>query len=104
MGRVYLVYMLTNARRTVVYTGVTGNPAGRMWQHKHKVFRGSFTARYNADRLVWYEVHEDPEQAILREKRIKDWKRAWKDRLIEEMNPEWKDLGPEVMGWFDGVR
>lgn len=56
----------------------------------------SFTARHKVERLVWYEVHEDPMSAIQREKRIKDWQRAWKVRLIEEKNPTWRDLSHEV--------
>jgi len=62
-----------------------------MWEHKNKVVPG-FTTRYGVDRLVWYEVHEDREAPILREKRIKEWKRDWKIELIERENPHWLDL------------
>lgn len=96
MGKIFLVYIMFNRKNGALYTGVTGNPAARMWQHKNHIFKGSFTDRYNCDKLVWYEVHEDAESAILREKRIKDWKRAWKVRLIREMNPDWRDLSEDV--------
>ena len=92
------VYIMANKRNGTLYTGVTANPAGRIWQHKNHVDPKSFTARYKADRLVWYEVHEDAISAIQCEKRIKDWKRDWKKRLIAEMNPTWRDLASEVMG------
>ncbi len=96
MGKTYLVYIMANRKHGAIYTGVTGSPAGRIWQHKNHVFEGSFTDRYDCDRLVWYEVHETPISAITREKRIKDWQRAWKDRLIEAMNPDWRDLSADV--------
>jgi putative endonuclease len=96
MSRIYIVYILASMKNGTLYTGVTGNPAGRIWQHKNKVFPKSFSAQYNVTRLVWYEVHEDPYQAITREKRIKDWKRAWKVRMIEEMNPTWRELAGEI--------
>jgi putative endonuclease len=96
MSRIYMVYIMASMKNGTLYTGVTGNPAGRVWQHKNKVFEKSFTAQYDVARLVWYEVHEDPEAAIVREKRIKDWKRAWKKRLIEASNPTWRDLSTEI--------
>lgn len=92
MGKIYVVYIMANRKRGAIYTGVTGNPEGRVWQHKNHVFEGSFTDRYGCDKLVWFEVHEDVQAAITREKRIKEWKRPWKERLIEEMNPDWRDL------------
>ena len=92
MGKTCMVYIMANRKRGTIYTGVTGNPEGRVWQHKNHVFEGSFTDRYNCDKLVWFEVHDDIRVAITREKRIKEWKRAWKERLIEEMNPDWQDL------------
>jgi putative endonuclease len=100
MGKVFIVYMMANRRDGPLYTGVTANPAGRMWQHKTKQHGESFTSRYNIHRLVWYEVHDNAEAAILREKRIKDWQRAWKDRLVDEMNPTWRDLAPDIEQWF----
>jgi putative endonuclease len=86
MGKVFIVYIMASMKGGTVYTGVTGNPAGRIWQHKNHVDPRSFTARHKVTRLVWYEVHETAISAIQREKRIKDWLRPWKDRLIEENN------------------
>ena len=96
MGKVFIVYILASMKGGTLYTGVTGNPAGRIWQHKNHWFKGSFTDRHKVERLVWYEVHEDPMSAIQREKCIKDWQRAWKVRLIEENNPTWRDLSHEL--------
>jgi putative endonuclease len=85
------VYIVANRRNGAIYTGVTSDLPGRIWQHREGTFEG-FSKRYGCKRLVWFEVHETMEQAILREKRIKEWKRAWKLRLIEEHNPTWDDL------------
>ncbi len=82
MGKVFIVYIMASMKGGTVYTGVSGNPAGRIWQHKTHADPKSFTARYKVERLVWYEVHETAISAIQREKRIKDWQRAWKDRLM----------------------
>ena len=95
--RAYIVYILASRRNGTLYTGFSGDPVGRIWQHKNEWFEG-FTKTYGVKRLVWYELHEDPEAAILREKRIKEWQRAWKIRLIEERNPHWRDLYPELTG------
>ena len=100
MGKVLIVYIMASMKGGTLYTGVSGNPAGRIWQHKNHVDPKSFTAQYRVERLVWYEVHEDPTAAIQREKRIKQWQRAWKMRLIEEMNPTWRDLWVDVQHWF----
>ncbi len=91
------VYILTNRRRGVLYTGVTSDLPGRIWQHRNKLVKG-FTGRYNTDHLVWYEMHGDIEQAILREKRIKKWNRAWKIELIETFNLDWLDLYDKICG------
>jgi putative endonuclease len=85
------VYILTNARHTVLYVGVTSNLAGRIWQHKAKASEG-FSKRYNVDKLVWYECGDDIESAIAREKQIKGGSRQRKLDLINAMNPEWRDL------------
>lgn len=74
-----------------MYTGVTSDLAKRVYEHKLRLVEG-FTKKYNVHRLVWYEAHDSAESAIIREKQIKKWKRAWKLRLIEEENPEWNDL------------
>ncbi len=71
--------------------GVTSDLVKRIWQHKNKTADG-FTSKYNVNKLVFYEVHDNAESAIKREKNIKNWKRAWKDELIEKENPSWNDL------------
>ncbi len=85
------VYMLANRRNGTIYVGVTSNLAKRVWEHKNSFVTG-FTKRYGIHVLVWYEVHESMESAILHEKRIKKWRREWKIRVIQAMNPEWRDL------------
>lgn len=92
----YYVYMTTNKAYGVLYTGITSQLSGRNYEHKEKVYRG-FTQKYNADKLVWYEEHSDVNNAIYREKTIKRWKREWKIKLIEEMNPTWKDQYTEIL-------
>ena len=85
------VYILARDRIGTLYTGVTSDLAKRIWEHKNGSVEG-FTKKYDIHTLVWYELHETMESAIGREKAIKEWKRAWKIRLIEESNPEWRDL------------
>ncbi len=87
----FYVYIATNKPYGVLYTGMTDDLNRRMWEHREHVRRG-FTDKYNCEMLVWYEVHETRESAFLRERRIKDWKREWKIRLINEMNPDWRDI------------
>jgi putative endonuclease len=87
----YAVYILTNAHHTVFYTGVTNDLTRRVYEHKHKLIDG-FTKQYNVDKLVYFEVTDDINAAIHREKIIKKWKRSFKFDAIERMNPEWKDL------------
>ena len=82
--------------RGTLYTGVTSNLPARTYQHKSHLIPG-FTAKYDVRLLVWYEVHASMEAAILREKKIKEWKRAWKIELVETMNPEWRDLYREII-------
>jgi putative endonuclease len=89
--REYYVYMLASKRLGTFYVGVTNNLDVRVRQHKDDVVEG-FTNRYGVHRLVWFETHGDIREAITREKQIKGWNRAWKIRLIEKGNPEWKDL------------
>ena len=85
------VYIVTNKRYGVLYTGMTAKITRRIFEHREG--DGSqFTGKYNTHKLVWYEWHDDIEDAILREKRIKGWNRMWKIRLIEEVNPSWDDL------------
>ena len=87
----YYVYILANQRRTTLYVGVTGDLIRRVFVHKSKEVRG-FTSRYNVDQLVHFEVYDAPITAIQREKNLKHWSRAWKIALIEDGNPEWRDL------------
>jgi putative endonuclease len=74
---------------------MTSNLIQRAWQHKNNIIEG-FTQKYNVKTLVFYEVHDNAESAITREKQIKKWRRAWKLQLIEKMNPHWKDLYKEI--------
>lgn len=83
--------MLASRPQGTLYIGVTSDLRARVWQHRTHAIAG-FTARYGVTRLVWYEVHEDMRQAIMREKALKEWKRAWKIELIESFNPGWRDL------------
>ena len=85
------VYLLTNKRNGTLYAGVTSDLGRRAWEHRSEAVPG-FTRRYGVHRLVWFERHDDIRDAIAREKAIKKWRRAWKLRLIEERNPEWRDL------------
>ncbi|MCO6442366.1 MAG: GIY-YIG nuclease family protein [Nitrococcus mobilis] len=85
------VYLLASRRNGTLYTGVTADLVQRTWEHRNHMVAG-FTKKYGVDRLVWYEVHETMDSAIRREKAIKEWKRAWKIRLIEQTNSEWADL------------
>ncbi len=89
------VYILTNKRNGTLYVGVTSNLVKRIWEHKNKVVEG-FTQKYDLKKLVWYELHETMESAIQREKAVKYWKRYWKLKAIEEMNPDWRDLYEEL--------
>jgi putative endonuclease len=91
------VYIVANKPNGTLYVGVTGNLVQRGWQHRSHQVEG-FTSRYHIVRLVWYELHGDMEHAITREKRLKKWNRLWKLRLINEFNPEWRDLWPDLLG------
>jgi putative endonuclease len=85
------VYILASKRNGTLYIGVTSDLVKRICEHKNDVVEG-FTQKYQFHRLVWYELHESMESAIVREKSLKEWKRAWKLRLIESRNPDWQDL------------
>lgn len=91
----FYVYILASKRNGTLYIGITSDLIKRVWEHKNKLAIG-FTEEYGVDKLVYYEVHNDVENAITREKRIKKWNRAWKLRLIEEKNPDWNDLFEEI--------
>jgi len=85
------VYILASKRNGTLYIGVTSNLVKRIWEHKNNFVEG-FTKKYGVHQLVWYELHATMESAIVQEKRLKDWKRAWKLKLIEGKNPQWLDL------------
>lgn len=87
----YFVYIVTNKPHGTLYVGITSDLIGRTWQHKEKIITG-FTQKYKCNRLVYYEMHDTPLEAIRREKRLKHWLRDWKIQLIEKDNPEWQDL------------
>ncbi len=91
------VYLLASQRNGTLYIGVTSNLIQRIWQHREGLAEG-FTKKYGIKTLVWYEQHATMESAITREKALKKWNRAWKLRLIEETNPQWRDLWPEING------
>ena len=93
----YFVYILASKKNGTLYMGVTSDLIKRVWQHKHKANNG-FTADYNVDKLVYFEDTIDVLSAIAREKQLKKWNRAWKIRLIEEKNPDWKDLYTDIGG------
>ena len=89
--KTYFVYILTNKYNTVLYTGITNDLERRVNEHKRKTNNG-FTAKYNVDKLVYFEQTSDVLSAIAREKQIKSWSRKKKNELIESKNPEWNDL------------
>jgi len=85
------VYILANKRNGTLYVGVTSDLLKRIWEHKNNIVEG-FAKHYNVHQLVWFELYENMESAINREKRLKNWKRGWKLELIESKNPDWLDL------------
>ncbi len=90
-------YILASKKDGTLYTGVTADLARRVFEHKQRLGR-SFTSRYGVIRLLWHRGYQDIGEAIMAEKRIKKWRRAWKIALIEEMNPDWRELYGG-MGW-----
>ena len=90
------VYMLANKYNNVLYIWVTNNIRRRVYEHKMKTSKG-FTNQYNCNKLVWYEQFDDINLAISREKQLKNWKRSWKDTLVQKNNPDWNDLAER---WF----
>lgn len=91
----YYVYILTNKSNKVLYIGVTNNLKRRIYEHKEKIFEG-FTAKYNVDKLIYYELTGDIKVAIEREKILKKWARKKKEWLIEQHNPLWQDLSIDL--------
>ncbi len=90
------VYILASRRNGTLYIGVTSNLRQRIWEHKNDVAEG-FTKKYGVHTLVFYELHASMVDAITREKQLKKWNRAWKLRLIEERNPDWRDLYDDIL-------
>jgi putative endonuclease len=97
--RQYYVYILTNRKQGVLYTGITNDLERRMYEHKNKLIPG-FTSKYNLKKLVFFEETIDVNSAIAREKQIKSWLRKKKVALIESINPEWRDLSED---WYEKV-
>ncbi len=96
LNKTYFVYIMASKKNGTLYLGVTNNLARRVYEHKTDVNEG-FTKKYQVHDLVYYESTPDIRSAIEREKQMKKWKRAWKIALIEEMNPEWKDLYEDII-------
>ncbi len=99
IGKGGFIYIITNKNNTTLYTGVTSDLTSRLIQHKEKLYPNSFSAKYNLNKLVYYEAFESITSAIEREKQIKAGSRAKKVKLIESQNPNWGDLGEEVLRW-----
>lgn len=95
MNKTYAVYIMTNYSQSSFYIGVTGNLQQRVREHKNKVVEG-FTKKYNVDKLVYYEFTDSVDAALNREKQLKRWHREWKINLVKEINPEFKDLSPNL--------
>ena len=91
----FWVYMLASQKNGTLYIGVTSELIQRTWKHKEEFYEG-FTKKYGVTILVWFEEHATAESAIRKEKRLKKYPRQWKINLINEMNPEWKDLYDEI--------
>ena len=91
----YYIYIISNWNNKVIYVGMTNDLERRIYEHKNKIFEG-FSKKYNLNKLVYYEHTNDVNAAIRREKEIKKWRREKKNKLIESMNSEWKDLAEEI--------
>lgn len=87
----YYLYILASRINGTLYIGVTNNLIRRVWEHKHNLMKG-FTEKYGVHELVYYEQYQDINEAILKEKQMKKWKRYWKIKLINKFNPKWEDL------------
>ena len=93
MSLPYYVYILASGQRGTLYIGVTNDLIRRVYEHRNDLI-GGFTAEYGVHRLVYFEIHDDVREAIVREKQLKRWRRAWKIELIERQNEDWHDLWP----------
>ena len=94
----YYVYILANDTNVAVYIGVTNDLVRRVYEHRHNFSPDSFTAKYGIHKLVYYEQTGDVHAALEREKQLKGWVRRKKNQLISKMNPQWKDLYPDLLG------
>ncbi len=103
MNKLSYVYILASTRNGTLYIGVTSNLIKRVWEHKNKCVSG-FTNKYDINKLVYYEQHEDISEAITREKILKKWLRKWKLELIEKDNPEWIDLYESISAYGESRR
>jgi len=92
----FFVYILASRRNGTLYIGMTDNLARRVWEHQSGAIAG-FTKKYGVKTLVWYELHETRESAFQRERQLKKWNRDWKLKLIERLNPSWRDLAHELV-------
>ena len=97
MDKSAYLYMLSNKKNGTIYTGATTNLVERVYTHKIKIIKKSFTAKYNLTRLIYFEVYEDLASAFSREKQLKGWKRDWKIALIVKDNPDWLDLYSSII-------
>lgn len=97
MSKQYYIYILASKKNGTLYIGISGGVIKSVYQHKNNLNPKSFTAKYNVHKLVHYEVFNDPENAIAREKQLKNWRRQWKIEFIEKNNPNWKDLYTEIL-------
>ena len=95
MEKQFYVYILASKRNGTLYLGVTSDIVKRVWEHKNGLVEG-FTKKYGVKNLVYYEIHEDAQNAIKREKQLKKWRRSWKLELIEQKNSEWRDLYVDI--------
>jgi putative endonuclease len=95
-GSGYAVYLLASGQNGTLYVGATNDLIKRVYQHRTSAADG-FTSRYGVSKLVWFELHESSLAMVTRERQIKEWKRQWKIRLIEEANPSWRDLYDEIL-------
>ena len=93
----YYVYILSNITGTTIYTGVTNDLVRRIYEHKNHLDKGSFTDKYDVTKLVYYEIASDIRAAIEREKQIKGWNRAKKNKLVQSKNPKWEDLYENIL-------
>ena len=92
----YYIYFMASNNKNTLYIGVTNNLLKRAWEHKNDIDKNSFTCQYRCHNLVYYEIFSDIKDAFVREKKLKRWRRAWKDELVEALNPNWRDLSIDL--------